>query len=43
MSHPVVLLFLKTPKFRVFDLLCPFSRRLQPWINVAGAAAMYFC
>jgi sulfoxide reductase heme-binding subunit YedZ len=41
LSHPVVLLFLKTPKFRVFDLLLPIQSPLQPWINVAGAGAMY--
>jgi predicted ferric reductase len=41
LSHPVVLLLLKEPKFRVFDLLLPFQSPLQPWINVAGAAAMY--
>jgi predicted ferric reductase len=41
LSHPVVLLFLKEPKFRVFDLLLPIQSPLQPWINVAGAAAMY--
>ena len=41
LSHPIVLLFVKTPKFRVFDLLVPVQSPLQPWINVAGAAAMY--
>jgi sulfoxide reductase heme-binding subunit YedZ len=41
LGHPAVLLFLKTPHFRVFDLLLPIESPLQPWINVAGAAAMY--
>ena len=41
LSHPIVLLFVKEPKFRVFDLLLPIQSPLQPWINVAGAAAMY--
>ena len=41
LSHPVVLLFVKEPKFRIFDLLLPIQSPLQPWINVAGAAAMY--
>jgi predicted ferric reductase len=41
LSHPAVLLFLHAPRFRVFDLLLPIQSPLQPWINVAGAAAMY--
>lgn len=41
LSHPIVLLFVKEPKFRIFDLLLPIQSPLQPWINVAGAAAMY--
>jgi predicted ferric reductase len=41
LSHPVVLLFLDTPHFRVFDILLPFQSPLQPLINFAGAGAMY--
>jgi predicted ferric reductase len=40
-SHPAVLLFLKAPRFRLFDILLPVESPLQPWINVAGAAALY--
>jgi predicted ferric reductase len=41
LSHPVVLLFLDKPHFRVFDILLPVQSPLQPLINLAGAAAMY--
>jgi predicted ferric reductase len=41
LTHPLVLLFLGTPKFRIFDILVPIQSPLQPWINVAGAAALY--
>ena len=41
LSHPAVLLFLDKPRFRLFDILLPVQSPLQPWINVAGAAAMY--
>jgi len=41
LSHPVVLLFLAKPKFRLFDILLPFQSPLQPLINVAGAGALY--
>jgi methionine sulfoxide reductase heme-binding subunit len=41
LTHPLVLLFLHTPRFRIFDILLPIQSPLQPWINVAGAAAMY--
>jgi predicted ferric reductase len=40
-SHPVVLLFLHTPRFRVFDILFPIQSPLQPKLNLAGAGAMY--
>lgn len=40
-SHPLVLLFLDKPRFRVFDILLPIKSPLQPLINLAGAAAMY--
>jgi predicted ferric reductase len=41
LSHPMVLLFLDKPQFRVFDILLPFQSPLQPLINVAGAGALY--
>ena len=41
LAHPVVLLWLKTPRFRVFDLLWPIHSPLQPWINLTGAIAVY--
>jgi predicted ferric reductase len=41
LTHPLVLLFLDKPLFRVFDILLPFQSPLQPLINVAGAGAMY--
>ena len=39
--HPAVLLFLRTPQFRVLDLLWPVHSYLQPKLNVVGAAALY--
>jgi predicted ferric reductase len=41
LTHPVVLLFLRTPKFLVTDLLWPIHSYLQPRLNLAGAAAIY--
>jgi predicted ferric reductase len=41
LSHPLVLLFLDKPRFRVFDILLPIQSPLQPYINLTGAAAMY--
>jgi predicted ferric reductase len=41
LSHPLVLLFLRTPRFRVVDLLWPIHSYLQPKLNLAGAAALY--
>lgn len=40
-THPVVLLFLKQPHFRIVDLLWPIHSPLQPWVNIAGASALY--
>jgi predicted ferric reductase len=40
-SHPIVLLFLDKPHFRLFDVLLPIQSPLQPFINLAGAAALY--
>jgi predicted ferric reductase len=41
LTHPLVLLFIGTPRFRIFDILLPIQSPLQPWINMAGAAALY--
>src|SRR5580658_5195081 len=41
LTHPLVLLFLDKPVFRVFDILLPIQSPLQPLINLAGAGAMY--
>ena len=41
LTHPAVLLWLKTPRFRVIDLLWPIHSPLQPKLNLAGAAALY--
>jgi predicted ferric reductase len=41
LSHPVVLLFLRSPHFSLFDILLPIRSPLQPKLNVAGAAALY--
>lgn len=41
LSHPLVLLFVKSPHFRVYDLVWPVSSPLQPLINLAGAGALY--
>ena len=40
-THPVVLLFLDKPRFRVVDLLWPVNSPLQPKLNLAGAGALY--
>jgi predicted ferric reductase len=39
--HPVVLLFDKTAKFRVIDLLYPVHSPSQPFENTIGAVALY--
>jgi predicted ferric reductase len=41
LTHPAVLLFLHTPRFRVIDVLWPVHSYLQPKLNLAGAAALY--
>lgn len=41
LTHPLVLLFLHSPHFRVFDILLPIQSPLQPKLNLAGAAALY--
>ncbi len=41
LTHPLVLLFLDKPRFRVLDILVPIHSPLQPLVNVAGALALY--
>lgn len=41
LTHPAVLLFLRTPRFRVIDVLWPVHSYLQPKLNLAGACALY--
>ena len=41
LAHPVVLLWVDKPRFRVYDILWPIGSPLQPWINFAGAGALY--
>ncbi len=41
LTHPIVLLFLRTPQFRVIDVLWPVHSYLQPKLNLAGAGALY--
>jgi predicted ferric reductase len=41
LTHPVVLLWVKQPRFRLYDILWPIQSPLQPWINLLGALALY--
>ncbi len=41
LTHPVVLLWLPSPRFRLVDILLPINSPLQPKLNLAGAAALY--
>ncbi len=41
LTHPLVLLFIRAPHFRVIDIVFPIHSPLQPKINLAGAAALY--
>lgn len=41
LTHPLVLLFVPSPHFRIFDLVFPIHSPLQPKINLAGAGALY--
>jgi predicted ferric reductase len=41
LSHPLVLLFLHTPRFGWTDVLWPIHSYLQPKLNLAGAGALY--
>lgn len=39
--HPVVLLFVRDPRFRLFDILVPVQSPQQPLENTLGAIAAY--
>src|SRR6266478_4835435 len=39
--HPVILLFNKTPRFRILDLVYPVHSPSQPLDNTIGAIALY--
>ena len=41
LTHPLVLLFVPNPHFRVYDILWPINSPLQPRLNLAGAGALY--
>lgn len=41
LTHPLVLLFVHAPKFRVIDIVWPIHSPLQPKLNLAGAGALY--
>ena len=41
LTHPAVLLFVSSPRFRVVDILWPMHSPLQPKINLTGAIALY--
>ena len=40
-THPMVLLFLPTPRFSLFDVVFPIHSYLQPTVNLIGAVALY--
>jgi len=39
--HPIVLLFVPKPHFRIFDIVLPVRSPMQPVENTIGAAALY--
>lgn len=41
LTHPLVLLFVKSPHFSVYDIVWPVDSPLQPKLNFAGACALY--
>ncbi len=41
LTHPVVLLWVKSPRFRVYDIVWPADSPLQPNVNLVGAGALY--
>jgi methionine sulfoxide reductase heme-binding subunit len=40
-AHPIILLFNKTPRFRVIDIVYPLHSPQQPLENTLGAVALY--
>src|ERR1700744_6113535 len=40
-THPLVLLFVPSPHFRLYDIVWPVASPLQPLINLTGAVALY--
>jgi predicted ferric reductase len=40
-AHPITLLLVRAPRFRVIDLVWPQWSPLQPKVNLAGAGALY--
>jgi predicted ferric reductase len=41
LTHPLVLLFVKSPHFGVYDIVWPVHSPLQPLVNLTGAVALY--
>jgi predicted ferric reductase len=41
LTHPLVLLFISSPHFRIIDIVFPINSPLQPKLNLAGAGALY--
>ncbi|MFI5229971.1 MAG: ferric reductase-like transmembrane domain-containing protein [Gemmatimonadales bacterium] len=39
--HPIPLLFVDKPRFRIYDILIPISSPEQPVVNSLGAVALY--
>jgi len=39
--HPILVLFVKDPKFRLVDILVPIYSPLQPTVNTLGALSLY--
>jgi predicted ferric reductase len=41
LTHPLVLLFVASPHFRLYDIVWPVASPLQPTVNLLGALALY--
>jgi methionine sulfoxide reductase heme-binding subunit len=41
LAHPIILLFNKSPRFRIVDLFYPIHSPQQPFENTLGAIALY--
>jgi predicted ferric reductase len=41
LTHPAVLLWAKSPRFCVYDIVWPVHSPLQPNVNLVGAGALY--